>query len=113
MPRRRAASVPFDQLCVAAGLPAPVAEYRFDAVRRWRFDWAWPAPHKVALEIDGGAWVDGRHVRAQGFVKDIEKLNAAAVDGWAVLRSTPDDVASGVTLETLRRMLARRTSHTH
>ena len=25
-----------------AGLPAPVAEFRFHPVRRWRLDYAWP-----------------------------------------------------------------------
>ena len=114
MPRRRAASVPFDQVCRAAGLPAPVAEYAFaqQLGRRWRFDWAWPG-YRVALEINGGAWIGGRHVRPRGYLADMEKLNTAAADGWTVLCATPDDVTSGAMLETVRRVLARRSANTH
>jgi very-short-patch-repair endonuclease len=64
--------------------PAPVAEYRFDPVRKWRFDWAFPRD-RVAVEFDGGQWViaGGRHNRDS----DREKLNhAAAHGGWRVLR---------------------------
>tara|TARA_R100001086_G_scaffold192604_2_gene109841 strand:- start:1266 stop:1586 length:321 start_codon:yes stop_codon:yes gene_type:complete len=78
-------------LCVLAGLPEPVAEFRFAAPRRWRFDWAWPED-MLALEIDGGVWTRGRHTRGAGFLRDIEKLNTAAINGWSVLRTTPDKV---------------------
>jgi len=79
------------QLCVLAGLPEPVAEHRFAHPRRWRFDWAWP-DHLLALEVDGGVWTRGRHTRGAGFLRDIEKLNSAAIAGWSVLRTTPDHV---------------------
>jgi very-short-patch-repair endonuclease len=85
------ASLTVADLCVLAGLPEPVAEHRFAAPRRWRFDWAWPQYH-LALEIDGGVWTRGRHTRGAGFLRDIEKLNAAAIQGWWVLRTTPDKV---------------------
>lgn len=73
----------------AMGAPRPVPEHRFHPRRRWRFDLAWPAA-KVALEIEGGAWVYGRHNRPQGFMGDIEKYNEAAFMGWVVIRATPD-----------------------
>ena len=38
----------------------PEREFRF-CERRWRFDFAWPS-HKVAVEIDGGIFIHGRHV---------------------------------------------------
>ena len=68
---------------VGADLPEAEQEYRFHPVRRWRFDFAWPAV-KVAVECDGGQWVrnGGRHNRDS----DREKLNAAACLGWRVLR---------------------------
>ena len=68
---------------IGADLPAPAQEYRFHATRRWRFDFAWPK-QRVAVECDGGQWKarGGRHARDS----DREKLNAAAVDGWRVLR---------------------------
>ena len=60
-------------------------EYRFHPTRRWRFDFADPET-KVAVEIDGGAFIGGRHTRGVGFVKDQEKLNTATSMGWRVFR---------------------------
>jgi very-short-patch-repair endonuclease len=77
--------IPLDRQCRALDLPEPVAEFRFHAARRWRFDWAWPE-RLVAVEIDGGVWIGGRHNRAGGYLADMEKLNAAAEAGWRVLR---------------------------
>ena len=82
-------SAGFGRICVAAGLPEPVPEFRFAPPRKWRFDYAWP-PEKVALEIEGGVWTQGRHTRGSGYIKDIEKYSEAAVRGWKVIRVTPD-----------------------
>ena len=89
----------------ANGEPAYEQEYRFHPGRQWRFDFAWPE-HQVAVEIDGGQWSPhgGRHSRDS----DREKLNAAAVLGWRVLRYSgtmlhaPESVISEV-LEALER----------
>lgn len=70
-------------------------EYRFDSERKWRFDFAWPA-ELLAVEIEGGLWVNGRHTRPVGFENDCEKYNAAQLAGWTVLRYTPGQVRSGV-----------------
>jgi len=72
----------------AFGAPRPHLEYRFHPDRKWRFDIAWPAA-RVALEIEGGAWIYGRHNRPHGFIADIEKYNEATFMGWAVVRATP------------------------
>ena len=87
-----------------AGIHATVAEYRFDAKRKWRFDFAWPQC-RVALEVEGGVWTGGRHTRGAGFLRDIEKYNAAAVAGWTVLRCTPDTLATAETAEMLRKVV--------
>ena len=63
-------------------------EVRFHPVRRWRFDFAHPST-LVAIEIEGGTWVGGRHTRPAGFHKDCEKYNTAALLGWTVFRLTP------------------------
>lgn len=68
-----------------------VREYRFDPSRRWRFDYAIPA-HKIAIEVEGGVWTQGRHTRPAGFLGDMEKYNAAAVLGWRILRTTPSNL---------------------
>jgi len=70
-----------------AGVPAYQREHRFHPTRRWRFDFAWPE-HKLAVEVEGGAWTGGRHTRGNGFVADCDKYNAATVLGWRVLRYT-------------------------
>jgi very-short-patch-repair endonuclease len=92
-------------LCRAAGLPAPVAEYRFHPARKWRFDYAWP-DHKLAVEIDGGVWAQGRHTRGAGFIADQQKTNAAALLGFFVLRYTPDRLNECI--DDLRVMFAGR-----
>ena len=77
-------------LCLRAlGLPEPVPEYRFAPPRRWRFDYAFPE-FKLAVEIEGGAWIRGRHTRGKGFLADLEKYNAATLLGWSILRYAPD-----------------------
>ena len=64
------------------------AEVRFDPSRRWRFDYASEA-RRIAIEIEGGVYSRGRHTRPKGFLGDIEKYNAATLQGWRVLRCTP------------------------
>ena len=79
---------------LAADAPAHEREHRFAPPRRWRFDFAWPALG-VAIEVDGGVWTQGRHVRPSGFESDVEKLNAAAAAGWRVFRVTSKMLADG------------------
>ncbi len=87
------------------GLPLPTPEYRFHASRRWRFDYAWP-DQRVALEVDGGVWTRGRHTRGAGWLKDTEKLNAACVAGFRMLRCSPDQLCDLAFIETIRAALA-------
>ena len=79
-------------------------EHRFHLGRRWRFDFAWPAD-KVAVEVEGGHWTGGRHVRGCGFEADCEKYLEAMVLGWRVLRVTGGLVKSGRALAALESML--------
>jgi very-short-patch-repair endonuclease len=76
---------------LASDVEEPEEEFRFDPVRRWRFDFAWPEK-RVAVEIDGGQWLPngGRHSRDS----DRAKLNRAAVMGWRVLRFSPQELNS-------------------
>jgi hypothetical protein len=86
----------------ANDLPVPTAEFQFDPQRRWRFDYAWPGRLNVALEIEGGVWTRGRHVRGVGYLRDMEKYNRAVELGWRVLRYPPNRI----NVEQLRRILA-------
>ena len=69
--------------------PELTPEYQFMPPRKWRFDLAEPGT-LVAVELEGGVHTNGRHVRAQGFINDCRKYNAATADGWAVFRFTAD-----------------------
>ncbi len=71
-------------------IPAPTLEWRFDQGRRgkrrlWRFDAAWIV-ERVAVELEGGIWDEGRHTRGAGYLADLVKYNAATAQGWRVLR---------------------------
>lgn len=70
-------------------LTAPKKEHRFatEIGRQWRFDRAWPEA-KVAVELEGGVYTGGRHVRGAGFEEDCMKYNTAALLGWRVFRIT-------------------------
>ena len=61
-------------------------EYRFSSTRKWRFDIAFETA-RVAVEVEGR----GRHQTYVGFRNDAEKYNAAALDGWTVLRYPAGD----------------------
>ena len=101
---RMRASLPLEIQCRLAKLPEPTMEYRFAAPRRWRFDFAWIG-HKLALECDGGGWVNGRHSRGSGIEKDCEKQNAAVTVGWRLLRCTPAMLRDGRALQAIEAVL--------
>lgn len=82
-------------------IPVPVAEFRFHPDRRWRFDFAWVS-HRLAVEVEGGLWIGGRHNRPVSMVKDMEKYNEAALMGWKVLRFTPQQFKNGDAAEVLQ-----------
>lgn len=70
-----------------------VREHQFSPPRRWRFDFAVPAL-KIAIEVEGGVFTNGRHVRGVGFMKDMEKYNTATAEGWRLFRTTPAQMAT-------------------
>lgn len=90
----------------ALKLPAPLREFRFDAIRKWRFDFAWKEK-KLAVECEGITFraVAGRHQRAEGFSKDCEKYNTAQMQGWVVLRFTQPMVKSGEAIKMISEAL--------
>lgn len=90
----------FIQLWHLLGGPPLEQEYRFHPRRRWRFDFALPA-RKLAIEINGGVWSGGRHVRGAGYLRDREKINAATELGWRVF-----ELGTGqVTVDAVQRII--------
>jgi very-short-patch-repair endonuclease len=67
------------------------AEYRFHPQRRWRFDFFLPE-HRIAIEVEGGTWTRGRHVRGKGFESDLRKMNEATKMGIRVFKFTTNMV---------------------
>ena len=91
----------------AWGLPEPTREHEFAPPRRWRFDFAWPQ-WRVAAEVEGifhGG--GGRHQRPAGFEQDAEKYNAAAIEGWIVLRFTPGQIKSAYAIRIIEQTLTK------
>ena len=84
------------QIHVAA-LPEPETEYVFHPVRKWRFDFSWPA-YRIAAEVEGGTWANGRHTRGAGFANDCMKYNEAVLDGWRVFRFPTAQVEDGTAI---------------
>ena len=82
----------------------PVGEYKFVSDRKWRFDYAWPEV-KAALEVEGGAYTAGRHTRGKGFIADMEKYNRGVIEGWRIVRCTPDTLRTAKTVDMIRELL--------
>lgn len=92
---------------MAPYLPLPTREFRFHKTRLWRFDFCWEAPLlKIALEVEGGVYIQGRHQRTGGFIGDIEKYNQATIYGYRLLRFTPKQIESLEALDTIKELFA-------
>lgn len=86
----------FELHCRAEGL-RPEREFRFDPNRRWRLDFAF-RDKMLAVEVEGGLWIAGRHSRGSGMGKDFEKYNRATILGWRLLRYTTEMVIDGTAI---------------
>lgn len=85
----------------AAGIEQPVTEHKFHPKRRWRFDLCWPND-LLAVEVEGGTWINGRHNRGSGFEKDAEKYAEAMCLGWTVLRVTGSQICTGKAIKWIK-----------
>lgn len=91
----------FTQICAKELGVECVKEYQFYRDRKWRFDYALPK-YKIALEVEGGVWTQGRHVRPEGFLGDMNKYNTATLCGWRVFRCTPAGLLTNSTILLLK-----------
>ena len=67
-----------------------VNEFRGIPNRKFRFDCAC-LEQKVAIEIEGGIWLgkNGGHTGGLGYQQNMEKYNLATLEGWKILRYSP------------------------
>ena len=65
-------------------------EYKFDEVRKFRFDWA-IEKYRIAIEYEGIFSEKSGHTTISGYTKDITKYNLATKLGWQILRYTADN----------------------
>lgn len=91
-------------------LPECQKEFIFHPTRKWRFDYSWPEL-KVALEIHGGIFTNGRHTRGKGFSEDKVKMNSAQLLGWIVIEATTAQVKDGQMLNWIKAAIANRKSN--
>lgn len=94
----------FQLVCQTTVGIMPTKEFMFHNQRKWRFDYAFPEL-KIAIEVEGGVWTQGRHVRPKGYIGDMEKYNQATLYGWSLLRFTPDEVLKTKTLNLIKELV--------
>lgn len=87
-------------------IPAPEREVLFWPGRRFRFDLGWRSMN-LAVECEGGTWVNGAHNRGKHYESDCRKYSEAALRGWTVLRFTTGMVDSGEALGMIERAFGR------
>jgi hypothetical protein len=79
--------------CKTLALPEPIREVLFakEYKRKWQSDFIFERNGiKIAVEIEGGAWVGGRHTRGAGFINDMQKYNCYTMLGYRLLRFTAE-----------------------
>lgn len=82
-----------------------VKEYKFHPTRKWRIDYYIPE-YSIAIEVEGGAFTQGRHTRGAGFIADMEKYNTMTCMGIRLIRTTPDKLNSNETLKFIAQLMS-------
>jgi very-short-patch-repair endonuclease len=78
----------FETLWKQLNGPELIPEFKFHPERKWRFDYlGW---NLIAIELEGGTFNSGTHVRGVGYSKDCHKYNEAQLMGYRVFRFTTD-----------------------
>jgi hypothetical protein len=73
----------FEATWFLLGGPDLEKEYKFCPTRDWLADYR---VGNVLIELDGGVWTGGRHVRGGGYIEDCFKLNTAVMLGYRPIR---------------------------
>ena len=102
-------------LALTTNVPTPQQQYtKLVPGHRYRADFAWPAPIKLIVEVDGGQWLGahGGHTSAAGMERDRIRDARCLLAGWTVLRVTAsmiaDNSAAYYTAKLYKMLAARR-----
>ena len=81
-------------------------EIRFHPTRQWRFDFG-IKKLRIGIECEGltNPKMKSRHTTNSGYRADCVKYNAAALEGWYVLRFTWDTIRNGQALTIIEKMI--------
>lgn len=83
-------------------------QYKFSPERKWKADFAILRPFKhfraLLIEVEGGIYSKGRHIRPMGFIADMEKYNEATFLGFGVARFTTEQVTKGYALNFIKNL---------
>lgn len=78
----------------AAGVTGYVREAHVHPRRKFRADFLF-IEKKLIVEVQGGAWVGGRHTNGAGFEDDCERTCLLVLEGYRLLTVTPKQVKDG------------------
>jgi hypothetical protein len=81
-------------------------EFKFHPTRKWRLDYPLTS-RLLAIEIEGGCYVNGRHSRPIGFINDCEKYNELILNGWKLIRITHFGKNRSETSEIIKKLILR------
>ena len=79
-------------------------QYRYVPGRLFKADFAVPSI-RLLIEVQGGIYTGKAHGSVNGILLDNERINLAALNGWRVMRFSPQQVATGEAKEWVRKVL--------
>lgn len=95
----------FERILQSYGEVTP--EYKFHPKRKWKFDYCYTR-EKLAIEIEGGIWIRGRHNSPKGYKKDMDKYNKCEILGYRLLRYSPDLLMRAETHDEIQMVLKQQ-----
>ena len=88
----------------SSGLPLPARQVR---ICGHRADFCW-VPQRIVVEIQGGTWTQGAHVRGVQYAKDRLLSNLRQLAGWMVMEFTGDHLNHDEALPLVKAALEKR-----
>lgn len=97
----------FDKIVNSEFKTTCLKEFKFHHDRKWRLDYFIPE-YKIAIEVEGGAFSQGRHTRGVGFINDMEKYNEVTKMGYRLLRYTPQQLLTAQPLKDIKAIILNK-----